>query len=619
MSTYSLDSRRMAVGRRLRVGAAIAAGWLGLAGTALATFPGENGPVVFSVIDGAINQVKIARVSVGSDKITTLYTGGRSPRVSPNGRRIVFQRGADGIGVMNIDGTEPTVLRSTGTFPSWAPNASKIAFLDTGGIWTMNPDGSSATLVGPLSSGYTGALNWAPSGNNFALVRAEGIFTINPFSQPEPVYLTPGDNVSWAPAADRVMALRFKDSGDTLWDVPLSGTPTQVPGQVTGSAAVSPDGQFLANGLLTSSGSSLLVRGRTGTPTVATWPLANTTVVLSYNAVDWARVPKGCFSTTSSGGGVPLPADINFYADQCAIVVMPDGGAKNGVLQYLFAIGQDRRIYTSSLVLSRSGGQPAWTPMTLMNTLGAPPGYKASKISAAGSRDGGAQVVFIGGDDNLVYYTVKDPAAPNFGLPVALNGPGGAPTMAARDVAISISNSTDTSPGQVQVVASDLATGTAYHRLRASDGSWTPFEAVPGFPGGTVQRVGIAASDDGYSNVVAVVSAATGGATSLLQTARSPASWTPWVTVGLPDTIKLSATSTVAVGRRYDSRALLMFTDAAGNAQYQERGNPNAPASWEQTVPATVLMSTTARGVAMSAAPSSTAGSMLMLVRTYPQ
>ncbi len=59
---------------------------------------------------------------------------------------------------------------------------------------------------------------------------------------------------------------------------------------------------------------------------------------------DWSRVPKNCYQSSPQGGGGVLADDVDYYAEQCAVAVMPDGGAMTGVLQQAIAIGPDGRL-----------------------------------------------------------------------------------------------------------------------------------------------------------------------------------------------------------------------------------------------------------------------------------
>jgi TolB protein len=74
-----------------------------------------------------------------------------SPDRSPDGSRIVFERNAVGIYVMNADGSNVTQLPSAGFDPTWSPDGTRIAFVSsrdgTPEIYVMNSDSSNQTRL----------------------------------------------------------------------------------------------------------------------------------------------------------------------------------------------------------------------------------------------------------------------------------------------------------------------------------------------------------------------------------------------------------------------------------------------------------------------------------------
>jgi TolB protein len=83
------------------------------------------------------------------------------PAWSPNGREIAYSR-ADGIYVMNADGSNGRKLVGVGTSPAWSPDSRQLAFSidnpSTSGIWVMNADGCHRRRV--ASAGQPAGVSW---------------------------------------------------------------------------------------------------------------------------------------------------------------------------------------------------------------------------------------------------------------------------------------------------------------------------------------------------------------------------------------------------------------------------------------------------------------------------
>jgi hypothetical protein len=364
------------------------------------------------------------------------------------------------------------------------------------------------------------------------------------------------------------------------------------------------------------SGQALLkTRNRAGTPDTFSWNI-------EAGKTDWSRVPKNCYATTSQGGGGVLANDVDFHAVECAIVVMPDGG-QNGTFQQVVAIGPDGRLYHRAFQYGPHGRPPSWTSFAPVPGYGGNPnGINAKKIAIAAAKDGSAQVVIINKNDNLVYHAMRYANGTWSGF-YPLDGAGGAPNFAARDVAITVNASSSTSPGNAQVIANGLTDGNVFYRVRWPAGNWSPFAEIPSFIKNSLPEVGlrdtyalaITANENGFTDIVATCECDSSGS-KILFTRRNPDSnWYPyWEPVG--DVWQpISASSDVAVTFTSSGNTQLMLTDSAGNAYLQEY-----LAGLRSPVVSTTLITSTA-GRAVSLSPGATAGStsQLLITRTFPQ
>lgn len=602
----------------------------GLFNAAHATFPGENGVIVFDSLSTTGSEV-IKRVSPSNSAVINLGTG-RYPSVSPNGKKVAFLKGTD-VYVMNIDGSNVVQLTTLPTgqtpySPAWLPDGSKVmyglfvAWDKPIELWTVKPDGTGRTFVRQLNidKTTTGGLDlalapWISLSTNIYTFNGGGLNIANDATPTITNLATDGGGSSWAPDARSIL---FHNNNGQQFEINPDGSNRRsVPsaGGIYETGAISPDGKYVAGGVMTNLQPLLTTRPRAGTPTTFSWP-----DYVSYKT-DWSRAPKNCYTTTLEGGGEVLAGDVDFYAGQCAIVVMPDGGL-NGVLEQAIAIGPDSHLYHRALKPGPSGGAPVWTPfLRVPGAGGSPNGILAKKIAIAASKDGSAQVVIMGAgysDNNVVYHAMRYANGTWSGF-TALNGVGVASNFAARDVAITIGGSTPTSPGNAQVIANGLVRGDLYHRVRWVDGSWTPFASIT--PNGVAtHEIALAAAEDGNTNVLAMTTLSDGSQGRIMQALRyASGNWTGWVTVGMPNGTTLSASSDVAVTRTLSGAAQLMYTDSAGNVLFQERSSPNISETWQTQVPNVLIADTIGRGVSISAGATPNSSSELLLTRTFPQ
>lgn len=596
--------------------AAIAA--LAMAGvitTAHATFPGENGVIVFENPDMAA----IGRAP--ADGGPAAYLGfGHSPAASPNGRKIAYAFNGK-IRVMNIDGSNDAQV-TAGTMdghPAWTVNG-RLVFIRNGiQVWQMNADGSNQTqietLTGETVISFTAYPAEYPTDPKllFALGLDYGpvsFYEIQTRQIPRGEILGTGNYPSFGPEGKSAIYT------STAWgarETNLDETNDHaVPAQAsTGQNVISPDGKLVAAGVGSASRRLLQTRPRAGGDSVDTWPEP-------VKLLDWSRLPMNCYETTTQSGGGPLAGNVDAYITQCAVVVMPDLGQKGGgVVMQAIIVGVDGRLYFGT-AKKNSSGVPVWGPFNPAPGLnGSAYGIKAKKIAIAGGKDGSSQIVIIGADDDLVYHTLRQAngAWQSTGFQ-PLTGPG-SPVFKARDVAIAINDSEADWQGNAQVIANGFELGDVYHRVRWSNSSWSDFALVPGAGGLKTNALAITAGEDGNSYVVATATLADGSSRVMQQVRYASSNWnSSFATVALAPGVLLSASSDVALTLTTAGNAQLLYTDAAGGTWLQERRNPMI--IWTQPAD-NVYLATKSRTVSISAQPNGVGPSEVMLVRPLAQ
>lgn len=180
---------------------ACSAAWIAAPGRADAAFPGENGKLVFGYLyDNGGGPTGIYTVNPDGTEGTEIVRNPDQfgidgyPEVSPNGRRIVFQRdnyageGPCDIFAVNMDGTGLENLTDSPAaceegLPAWSPDGSKVVFDSGGALYAMEPDGSEKRRLTDESVPVAGGPAWSPDGTKIAFTVARDgntdVYTMN--------------------------------------------------------------------------------------------------------------------------------------------------------------------------------------------------------------------------------------------------------------------------------------------------------------------------------------------------------------------------------------------------------------------------------------------------------
>jgi Tol biopolymer transport system component len=322
-----------------------------------ATFHGRNGDIAFRRF---LNQEQtwgavfmIRPDGTGERQITFPPYGyvDRNPDVSPDGRRIAFQRQGvdcgpvcftDEIWVVDVDGSNLrqltvnppglTCIEAGGACdesPGWSPNGRKIVFtrvsgpldendiIDQAALFTMNADGTDQTQITQLTTPRLGEdLNpqWSPDGRRIVFERfnvrgaepdpGKALWIVDLRTGREhrvtPYELEAGDTPDWSPNGQWIL---FHDDGFGNPDVsanlykirPNGRGLTQLTFETGGTvnylgASWSPDGRYIVTGRRPATGgvnADIFVLDRNGNEVSQ---LTRTDLYDSYP--DWGPVPR---------------------------------------------------------------------------------------------------------------------------------------------------------------------------------------------------------------------------------------------------------------------------------------------------------------------------------------
>ena len=248
------------------VGATLLAVILGAlgAGTAQATFSGDNGRIAFYSFNG--DPTRIATIEPdGSDRLW--LTEGRAdsyaPAWSADGSMIAFAkdgRGGGRILTMNADGTDRAVVFESDRYfspsdPAWSPDGDQIAFsvLPRRGpthIAVIDVDGSGLVVLESRSNSVVP--DWSPDGTRIVFQqfgRTNALKTMDPDGTDRETVVEGGASPSWSPDGSQIV---FTKGGrlQNVFIVRADGSDltrlTDTPNRTEYTPVFSPDGGQVA-------------------------------------------------------------------------------------------------------------------------------------------------------------------------------------------------------------------------------------------------------------------------------------------------------------------------------------------------------------------------------------
>jgi Tol biopolymer transport system component len=109
---------------------------------------------------------------VGDDPVDLGF--GSMPTFSPDGKRIAFSAARQGVGIMDADGSNRTILDPSGWGIQWSPIPNLLSYSRRGSlfIWDLNTSSSKSILQGPDATRYSYIywnMSWSPDGKQIAI------------------------------------------------------------------------------------------------------------------------------------------------------------------------------------------------------------------------------------------------------------------------------------------------------------------------------------------------------------------------------------------------------------------------------------------------------------------
>lgn len=235
-----------------------------------------DGKLVYTRGLGDSQDIYLIDPQGGSPKRLTSNYINRAPRVSPDGRSIVytsFQAGAPSIWRMDIDGSNPKQLTTEFSInPSISPNGQEIIYevgVDTLRVWKVGIDGGQPVQLTDQESRQP---VFSPDGKHFACLwwddpNSPPKIAIIPSTGGKPVktYALKGEGYRWMPDGRSLAYFVRQDGVANIWSQPIDGG---APKQITNftsdgivSFDFSRDGKHIAFTRMTGTSDVVLISG----------------------------------------------------------------------------------------------------------------------------------------------------------------------------------------------------------------------------------------------------------------------------------------------------------------------------------------------------------------------
>ena len=158
----------------------------------------DTGKIVYQLGNGSHFSIYLINGD-GTDNhaVTTDANDYYYPELSPDGKKIAYNINANGIYLMNADGTGAGVIPNTGglVVPSWSADSKKLAAVDssTGQVSTFNVDGSGLRAITSDPNLYVSNPGWSPDGTKIVFAAVD--FSA-PYGNKYQIYIVPADGAT---------------------------------------------------------------------------------------------------------------------------------------------------------------------------------------------------------------------------------------------------------------------------------------------------------------------------------------------------------------------------------------------------------------------------------------